>query len=175
MMCVLGLSVCACVRAWPMHSSPACRRLLNACVPIMTVAPRGLKVKVTGQGQRSIAKCVRYIYCCVLLVWIDCDVISCELAGQGMGVQRSGLAAAAEPSACARGNAVGLTQYSSSPRRLLKAGTAGCMFCFCFLFLTIPIRQIIAISTGPIFAKFSGLVELWSQMISSLISQLCRF
>jgi len=39
------------------------------------------------------------------------------------------------------------------PAQLLKAGSAGCMFCFCFLFyvnfLTIPIRPIISKSTEP--------------------------
>jgi len=48
------------------------------------------------------------------------------------------------------------------PTRLLKTDTAGCIFCFCylfFLFLTIPVEPII--STGPTFAKLSlsGLVK----------------
>jgi len=49
------------------------------------------------------------------------------------------------------------------PARLLKAGTAGfyvlLLFLIIYLFLTIPRRPIISRSTGPIFAKFSGLVD----------------
>ena len=43
------------------------------------------------------------------------------------------------------------------------------MFCFCFLltyFLNITARTIIWISTGPIFAKVAGFVELWLQIVS---------
>jgi len=40
------------------------------------------------------------------------------------------------------------------------------MFCFCFLFLTIFVRHIISKSTGPIFAKFVGLVEILVQIIN---------
>jgi len=34
------------------------------------------------------------------------------------------------------------------------------MFCLCFLFLTISVRHIISTSTGPVFAKFAGLVDV---------------
>jgi len=49
---------------------------------------------------------------------------------------------------------------------LYSSSTAGYMFCCCFLFLTIPFRSIISKSTGPIFAKFARLVELWLYMIN---------
>jgi len=56
---------------------------------------------------------------------------------------------------------------------MLKACKAGYVFCFCFLFIyllffddLIPVRPIISKSTGPIFARFSGLVELGLYMIN---------
>jgi len=53
-------------------------------------------------------------------------------------------------------------------RRLLKVGTKGCMFCFCFLFLTIPVRPIIY-QTG--FRQFSGLVETMQMVNLKLLFQ----
>jgi len=53
---------------------------------------------------------------------------------------------------------------------LARLAAVGYMLCFCFLFiylvLTIPVRPIISKSTGPIFAKRSGLVEQWLWMIN---------
>ena len=48
------------------------------------------------------------------------------------------------------------------------AGPACCMFGCCFLYyiLTVSVRPIISTYTGPIFAKFSGLAELWLYMIN---------
>ena len=48
-----------------------------------------------------------------------------------------------------------------------KRRRGGLMFCCCFIFyyiLVISFRPIISASTGSIFAKFPGLVELWQQM-----------
>jgi len=52
--------------------------------------------------------------------------------------------------------------------------TGGRMFCCCFLFLTIAVRLIISKSSGPVFAKFSGLVELWPQMMKLVFLSLKR-
>jgi len=52
----------------------------------------------------------------------------------------------------------------------VESRLAGYMFCFCFLFLTITVRPIISKSTGPIFAKFLGLVELWLRIIDLKLS-----
>jgi len=54
--------------------------------------------------------------------------------------------------------------FISRPGCSEAAATGGLMFCLCFclsIFLTIRVRPIISTTTRPIFAKFSGLVELW--------------
>ena len=53
-------------------------------------------------------------------------------------------------------------------QRLRPAPTSKTSFVLLYLFLTIPVRPLLSrnLPTGPIFAKFSGSVELWLPMIS---------
>jgi len=45
-----------------------------------------------------------------------------------------------------------------------KCRREGLTFCCWFLFLVISARPVISTYTRPIFTKFAGLVELWTQM-----------
>jgi len=66
---------------------------------------------------------------------------------------------------CALGLHIGLYVLFSPPG---CCSTAGYMFCCC-LFLTISVRPTISTSTGPIFARFTGLLDLWLLMISQKV------